>query len=102
MANARRNTGKAFMTPLENLDISGIRDLCFVLCKGLSRIKIIEGRTVTQPKTPKMTPFAITKPRSLPIVKDIKHSAMNPATVVIELPTTLASVAWMAAAIASL
>ena len=26
------------------------------------------------------------------------HSAMNPATVVTELPTTLASVAWMAAA----
>ena len=47
-----------------------------------------EGRTVTQPITPSRTPFAITSPRSKPRVKDIKQSAIKPAIVVIELPST--------------
>ena len=36
-----------------------------------------------------------------PIVKDMKHRAINPATVVMELPTTLASVSRIAADIAT-
>ena len=36
------------------------------------------------------------------MVKDMKHSAMKPATVVMELPTTLAKVSRMAWAMASL
>ena len=50
------------------------------------------GRTVTQPMTPRITPLAITMPRSRPMVKDMKHSAMKPATVVMELPSTLVKV----------
>ena len=79
----------------------GIIDLCFVFCSGLSRISIIAGSTVTQPSTPNSTPFAITMPRSRPSVKVMKQSAMNPAIVVIELPTTDVSVSPIAAAIAS-
>ncbi len=50
--------------------------------------------------TPNITPFAITIPRSFPRVNDMKQSAINPATVVIELPTTLERVSRIAAAIA--
>ena len=60
----------------------------------------MDGRSVTQLITPKITPFAITMPRSFPRVKLIKQRAMNPATVVIELPTTEEKVLDMACAIA--
>jgi len=73
--------------------MSGIRDLCISFCSGLSSKSIIAGKTVTQPITPRTTPFAMTMPRSFPRVKDMKQSAMNPATVVTELPITLVSVA---------
>ena len=61
---------------------------------------IMEGRIVTQPKTPNTTPFAITMPRSIPSVNVIKHIARKPAIVVIELPTTDVTVWEMACAIA--
>ena len=44
----------------------------------------------------------MTRPRSRPKVKVIKHSAAKPATVVVELPTTDRSVSLIAAAMASL
>ena len=47
-----------------------------------------DGRTVIQEITPRITPFAITIPRSRPSVNVIKQSAIKPATVVIELPIT--------------
>jgi len=57
---------------------------------------------VTHPMTPKTTPLAITIPRSKPKVKLMKHSAINPATVVMEEPTTLVRVFPIATAMASL
>jgi len=87
--------------PPANLFIFGIIDLCLVFCRGLSKTRIRDGSTVTQPSTPRRTPFAITIPRSRPSVKDIKQSAIKPAIVVIELPTTLARVSFMATAMAS-
>ena len=69
---------------------------------GLSNRSISDGSTVTHPITPSRTPFAITIPRSRPIVKDMKQSAMNPAIVVTELPSTLVKVLCTANAIASL
>ena len=65
-------------------------------------MSISDGRTVTQPITPKITPFAMTSPRSFPSVKVIKQSAAKPATVVTELPMTDVSVSLIAVAIASL
>ena len=67
----------------------------------MSNVRIKEGSIVTQPITPNTTPFAITTPRSRPSVKLIKQSAMNPATVVMEEPTTDVSVFPIATAIAS-
>ena len=75
---------------------------CIVLLSGLSSTKIIAGRTVTQLRTPSKTPFAMTIPKSLPRVKVIKQSAIKPATVVIELPSTEVTVSLIATAIASL
>ncbi len=46
------------------------------------------GRTVTEPITPRMTPLAMTRPRSRPSPKVIKQRAMKPATVVAEPPKT--------------
>ena len=60
------------------------------------------GSTVTLPITPISTPFAITMPRSRPMVKLMKQRAMKPATVVTELPSTDVKVSWIAAAMASL
>ena len=62
--------------------------MCFVFSIALSQQSISDGRIVTHPITPITTPFAITTPRSSPSVKLIKQSAINPATVVIELPIT--------------
>ena len=59
------------------------------------------GSIVTLAITPNTTPFAITIPRSRPIVYVMKQSARNPAIVVAELPVTETSVASMASAIAS-
>ena len=56
----------------------------------------MEGRIVTHPITPNTTPFAITTPISSPNVNVIKQRAINPATVVIELPTIDETVAVMA------
>lgn len=58
------------------------------------------GSKVTQHRTPITTPLAITIPISRPSEKVIKQSAINPATVVIELPITDLKVALMACAIA--
>ena len=52
--------------------------------------------------TPNTTPFAMTIPRSRPRAKLMKQSAINPATVVIDEPTTEVSVFPIATAIASL
>ena len=68
--------------------IDGIISLWRVFSMALSNVRINEGRMVTHPITPNITPLAITIPRSNPKVKLIKHIARNPATVVIELPTT--------------
>ena len=87
---------------LEKAVISGIRGLWRVDCSGLLSSSMSAGSTVTQHKTPMSTPFAMTRPRSRPKVKVIKHSAAKPATVVVELPTTDRSVSLIAAAMASL
>ena len=68
----------------------------------MSKIRISEGRTVTQQITPKTTPLAITTPRSRPKVKLMKQRAMKPATVVIELPITDTRVLLIATAMAFL
>ena len=73
-----------------------------VIRTNLSKIKSIDGKIVTHPITPNTTPFAITTPRSKPNVNVIKHNAINPAIVVIELPVTEASVSLIAFAIAVL
>ena len=96
------NTGNTFTTPADSFPILGIRERWRVFCSGLSNTRISAGSTVTQPSTPSSTPFAITTPKSRPMVKDMKHNAMNPATVVMELPTTEVRVAWIAEAMASL
>ena len=51
--------------------------------------------------TPNTTPLAITIPKSIPRVKLIKHRAIKPATVVMELLTTEVMVSLMAFAMAS-
>ena len=61
----------------------------------------MDGRIVTQEMTPIRTPFAMTMPISSPSVKLMKQSAMNPAIVVMELPTIEEKVATMAFAMAS-
>ena len=61
----------------------------------------MDGRIVTQQITPIITPFAMTIPRSSPRVKLINIRATNPATVVIELPTTDTRVSLIASAMAS-
>ena len=65
-----------------------MRERCEVFSIHLSKTKIKEGRIVTQLRTPKTTPFAMTMPRSIPSVKLMKQSAIKPATVVTELPKT--------------
>ena len=75
--------------------------LCEAFDRGLSSMRISAGRTVTQPMTPRMTPLAITMPRSRPIVKDMKQSATKPATVVMDEPTTEEKVFLMAWVMAS-
>ena len=57
---------------------------------------------VTEPITPSTTPFAITMPRSMPRVKDMKQRAIKPATVVAEEPKTELIVFLIASIIASL
>ena len=91
---------KCFVTQPEIFDISGISTLCFVFSIALSQASISAGRIVTHPITPMITPLAITIPRSRPSVKLIKHNAMNPATVVTELPVTETIVWDIACAIA--
>ena len=76
--------------------------LCLVFFSALSNTRIKDGRIVTHPITPKITPFAITTPRSSPRVKLMKQRAIKPATVVIELPTTEVIVFEMACAMARL
>ena len=81
---------------------SGRRALCLVFSMNFSNINTIEGSTVTQESTPKITPFAMTRPISSPRVKLIKQRAIKPATVVMELPSTETRVFEMACAIALL
>jgi len=83
-------------------NFAGIISLCIVFSNALSNVRIMEGRIVTQPITPITTPFAITIPRSKPSVNVMKHSAINPATVVMEEPTTEVMVFPIATAIALL
>ena len=64
-------------------------------------MRISAGSTVTHPITPSSTPLAITRPRSRPMVKLMKHRAAKPAMVVTELPSTETKVSWMAWAMAS-
>ena len=71
----------------DNLSMLLISGLCFVFSIGLSKIRIIAGRTVTQQITPITTHFALTIPRSRPSANVIKQSAAKPAIVVTELPT---------------
>ena len=52
------------------------------------KTRIRAGRTVTEPITPRTTPFAMTRPRSSPKPKVMKQRATNPATVVAEPPNT--------------
>ena len=59
------------------------------------------GNTVTTLTTPRKTPFAMTKPISLPKVKFILHKAKKPTMVVKELPATDTSVLEIACAMAS-
>ena len=56
--------------------------------------------TAQEASTPRITPLTITIPISLPSVNDIKHSAINPAIVVTELPITEENVCEIACAIA--
>ena len=86
-----------FPTPLN----SGSIALCVVFSIALSNTRMSDGSIVTHAITPSTTPFAMTIPRSSPRVKLMKHSATNPATVVMELPTTDDIVSAMACAIAS-
>ena len=97
-----RNNHECFTIHLAGLSKLGIISLCIVFSSALSNVSISEGRIVTHPITPNITPFAITIPRSSPRVKLIKQSAINPATVVIDEPTTEVSVFPIATAIASL
>ena len=90
------------MIPFASFFVDGISDLCIVFSSGLSSTRMSDGRIVTQPITPKITPLAITIPRSRPSVKVIKQSAIKPATVVIELPSTERVVSLIATAIALL
>ena len=78
----------------------GSNGLCVVFSIALSKVSTNAGSNVTQQKTPITTPFAITIPISRPSEKVIKQSAINPATVVMELPITDLKVALMACAIA--
>ena len=94
--------GNIFTIAPDNLTGLGSIALCLVLSKGLSSTRIIDGKIVTHPITPRSTPLAITIPRSAPRVKLMKQRAMKPAIVVMELPTTDVSVSLMAYAIASL
>ena len=84
---------------LEKAVISGIRGLWRVDCSGLLSSSMSAGSTVTQHITPRSTPFAMTRSRSRPKVKVIKHSAAKPATVVVELPMTETRVSLIAAVI---
>ena len=67
---------------------------------ALSKQRIIAGRKVIHTITPKITPFAITNPKSIPSLKVMKQSAANPAMVVTELLVTDLNVLEMACAIA--
>ena len=58
------------------------------------------GKIVMLAKTPSTTPFAITSPISTPKVKVMKHNAINPATVVSELPEITDAVVCIACDIA--
>ena len=79
----------------------GARLLCLVFSMTLSSMSISEGRKVTTVITPRITPFAMTRPISLPSVKLMKHSARKPKTVVSELPIRERKVESIAAAMAS-
>ena len=82
------------------LFISGRRGRWEVFSRMRSKTRMRAGRTVTQPMTPKMTPLAMTRPRSKPRVKVMNMRAMKPAMVVILEPTTEENVCLMAVAMA--
>ncbi len=76
--------------------------LWFVFLTIGSNTRISDGRIVTQEISPNRTPFAITTPRSSPILKLMKQRAMKPAMVVVEEPAIDRKVFEMACAIAVL
>ena len=84
------------MMNLAVLSKVGRMDLWSSFGKILWKVRMRAGRIVTEPMTPKMTPLAITRPRSRPRVKVMKQRAMKPATVVAEEPITELKVALMA------
>ena len=92
-AKITRNRGNTFTIPEARCCALGISARWRVFCRGLSNTRIRLGSTVTQPITPSSTPFAMTSPRSRPMVKDMKHRAMKPATVVMAEPVTEVMVA---------
>ena len=63
-----RNTGNRFSTQYPRPLNSGMSGLCFVFCRIGSNTSTIDGRIVMQASTPKSTPFAMTRPRSMPSV----------------------------------
>ena len=96
-----RKTQARLVMKRDKPSIFGSKDRCIVFSMGRSNTKMREGRTVTQQITPSKTPFAMTIPKSQPRVKLIKQRAINPAMVVMELPTTEVMVWAIACAIAS-
>ena len=89
-------TGKILMMNLAVLSKEGRMDLWSSFGRILWKVRIRAGRTVMEPITPKITPLAITRPRSRPKAKVMKQSAIKPATVVAEEPITELRVALMA------
>ena len=84
------------MMNLAVLSKEGRMDLWSSFGRILWKVRMRAGRTVTEPITPKITPLAMTRPRSRPRVKVMKHKAIKPATVVAEEPMTELKVVLMA------
>ena len=94
-----RSAGANLTILAESLWKLGRRLLWSSLRRGLSKVRMMAGRTVTLPITPRRTPLAITSPRSRPMVKVMKQRAIKPAMVVAELPKTELKVSLMASSI---
>ena len=93
--------GKYLTMKLLTVLKDGSKGLWSSLTRNLLKVRIKAGRTVTAPITPKMTPLAMTIPRSIPRVKDMKQRAIKPATVVADEPKTELMVFLMASTMAA-